>query len=104
MLKRVLAIVAADDVKTGCAEALIEELRDSLADPVQVRLSGAVVEGEHEQKLMMHLRGQLGGFRCGLIGRVGGREKAAEQHKGKKQKRRAQWMKSVFTNTTSSQQ
>ena len=47
MFERVLAIVAADDVKTRCAEALIEELRESLADPIQLRLSGPVVEGEH---------------------------------------------------------
>lgn len=91
MFERILAIVATDDVKTGCAEALIEELRDSFADPVQVRLSGPVVEGKHEQELMMHLRGQFGSFGCGLIGSMPDQREAAEQQKSEKEERRAQW-------------
>ena len=89
MLERVLAIVTADDVEAGSAEALVEDLRDSFADPVQIGLAGAVVEGQHEEQAVMDLRGQGGGFCSGLVFCLRRRcEEDAEQ--GKSRKREAE--------------
>ena len=42
-------VIAADGHKSGRGQTPVQHLRNSFADPVQVRLVGAVVEGEHQQ-------------------------------------------------------
>ena len=48
MVERELAVVAGDGQKAGGGEALIERVGEGVADPVEVGLAGAVVEGEDE--------------------------------------------------------
>ena len=48
VVERVEAVVTGDGEEAGGAEALVHGVGEGVADPVQVGVSGAVVEGEHE--------------------------------------------------------
>jgi hypothetical protein len=92
MLERVLTIVPADDIEAGSAEPLIRDLRDSLADPVQIGLTGPILEGQYQEKLVMYFCRECGGFCGGLIVRMRQRcEESAEQRERGSEKQRAQW-------------
>ncbi len=94
MFECVLAILAANDVKARGTEPLVEGLRDGFADPIQIGLAGAVIEGKDEQELMMRLRRQGGGLCRGLVFCLcRWCAESAEQRHRWEQKQRAQWMK-----------
>ena len=44
------AVVAADGQEAGGGEALVESVGKGVADPIEVRLAGAVVEGKNEDE------------------------------------------------------
>ncbi len=48
VIERVLAVVAGDGEEAGGGEALVEGVGEGVADPGEVGLAGAVVEGEDE--------------------------------------------------------
>ena len=48
MVESVLAVVAGDGKETGGGEALIQGVGEGVTDPIEVRLTGAVVEGQDE--------------------------------------------------------
>ena len=50
VVERILAVIAADGEEAGGGEALVESVRERVADPVQVGLAGAVVEGKDEDE------------------------------------------------------
>ena len=72
MIERVLAVVAANGEEAGGGEALVERVREGIADPVQVGLAGAVVEGEDEDEAaagLANVGGGVGGC-CGGVRRL----------------------------------
>ncbi len=50
MLQRILAVVAADGQKARRGEPLVQRVGKRVADPAQVCLAGAVVEGQHQHQ------------------------------------------------------
>ena len=50
VVERVLAVVAADGEEAGGGEALVEGVGEGVADPGEVGLAGAIVEGEDEDE------------------------------------------------------
>ncbi len=57
------AVVAADGEEAGGGEALVEGVGEGVADPVEVCLAGAVVEGEHQDEAaagLADVRGRVG--------------------------------------------
>ena len=67
VVERVLAVVAADGEEARGGEALVEGVGERVADPVEVGLAGAVVEGEDEDETAAGLADVgCGGRRCGL--------------------------------------
>ena len=82
MLEGVLAVVAADGEEAYGVEALAEGVGEGVADPAEVGLAGAVVEGKDEDEMAAGLA-DVGG-RVGLGWRLGagsrdGDERASEQ-------------------------
>ncbi len=76
-----LAVVAGDGEEAGGVKALIESVGEAVADPVEVGLAGAVLEGEHQHETAGdRLRGVGGGLRKGGPERQRrGREQANEE-------------------------
>jgi hypothetical protein len=63
MVESVLPVVACDGQKSYRGEALVEGVGKGLADPGEVGLAGAVVEGEDEDNAAAGLGRFTGRFR-----------------------------------------
>ena len=61
-----LAVVAGDGEEAGGGEALVEGVGEGVADPVEVRVAGAVVEGEDEDDAAAGIL-----VRAGILGGLG---------------------------------
>jgi len=68
VVERVLEVIVADGQKAGGSKPLVERVGERVADPPEVRLAGAVVEGQHQHETARALRSC--GLWCGLRGRV----------------------------------
>ena len=50
MVECIEAVIAADGQKSGRGKTPVQHFRDSFANPVQVRLVAAIVEGQHQDE------------------------------------------------------
>ena len=73
MVEGVEAVFAGDGEEAGGAEALVDGVGEGVADPIEVGLAGAVVEGEDEDDA------SADGFGGGLLGDGGEGEEAEEE-------------------------
>lgn len=48
MIERVLAVVSRDGQEAGGGEPLVQSVGKGVADPAEIRLTGAVLEGKNE--------------------------------------------------------
>ena len=75
MIQSELAVVAGDGEESHGGETLIERVGEGVADPGQVRLAGAIVEGKNEDDVAVG----VGGF--GVRSGLGKSWKSAEKQK-----------------------
>ena len=60
MVEGVEAVVVGEGEEAGRGESLVEGVREGVADPVEIRVSGAVVEGQDEDDAAASLPSRAG--------------------------------------------